>query len=90
MWHLRNTGDVFSVFSVFYSRDTYLQCQSSSSVMLSHKVQNNTGKISVNSTRFHGLFGFIVSIQVESAHSVKEYVMWEARKRIVNNHTEGD
>lgn len=82
MWHSRNTGDVFSVF---YSRGIYLQCQSSSSVMMSHKIQNNTEKMFVNSTRFHGLFDFIASIQVGSAHSVKEYIMWEARKRIVNN-----
>lgn len=58
--------------------------------MMSHKVQNNIGKMFVNSKRFHGLFGFIVSIQVESAHSVKEYIMWEARKMIVNNPTQGD
>lgn len=76
MWHSRNTGDEFSVF---YSRGTYLQCQSSSSVMMPHKVQDNAGKMFVNSTRFHGLFAFIVSTHVGSAHSVKEYIIWEAR-----------
>lgn len=65
MWHSRNTGDVFSVF---YSRGIYLQCHSSSrSVMMSHKIWSNTGKMFVISTRFHGLFALIISIQVGSA-----------------------
>lgn len=35
-------------------------------------------------------FGFIVSMQVGSAHNMKERIMWKARKRTLNSHTQGN